>query len=177
MYNWRLRDKDNSTTSSALIARLVAEYNKYCSFLSRTGEMTIPLLAASGYTKVIYVHSEVGDDSNGNGSPENPYKTLAGAVSNADNPVTSSTVVVACGRFSTDLNVNNALLVADTFGCVVIDSSFTVQSIHTGCFANYSATINGRWCNCIINCLSGQDITSSDTTCVFIKSVLFYDQC
>ncbi len=172
MYNWRLRDKDNSTTSPTLIARLVNEYNKYCTFLSRTGEMSIPLLAASGYTKVIYVHSEVGDDSSGNGSPENPYKTLAGAVANADNPVTSSTVVVACGRFSTDLNVNNALLVADTFGCVVIDSSITVQSIHAGCFANYSATINGRWCNCIINCLSGQDITSHDTTCVFIKSVV-----
>lgn len=152
MYNWRLRDKNNSTTDTALIARLVDEYNKYCTFLSRTGSPNISILNASQYSKVIYVHAEIGDDTDGDGSPQNPYRTLQGAVSNADNPVTSATVVVACGRFSTDLNVNNALLVADVFGCVVIDSSVTVSSIHVGCYASYSTSINGRWTNCIIDC-------------------------
>ena len=139
MYNWRLRDKNNSTTDTALIARLVNEYNKYCTFLSRTGTPSIPLLSAASYSKVIYVHSEVGDDVTGTGAPDAPYKTLAGATSNADNPVTSATVVVACGRFLTDLNVQNALLIADTFGCVVINSNATVQSIHVGCYISTMA--------------------------------------
>lgn len=153
MYNWRLRDKNNSTTDIAFIARLVDEYNKYCTYLSRTGTPSIPLLSAASYSKVIYVHSEVGDDVTGTGAPDAPYKTLAGATSNADNPVTSATVVVACGRFNTDLNVQNAMLVADTFGCVVINSNATVQSIHVGCYISTTAQLGGaRYCNCIVNC-------------------------
>lgn len=152
MYNWRLRDKNNSTTDVALIARLVDEYNKYCTFLSRTGTPSISGLSAASYSKVIYVHSEVGDDETGTGAPDAPYKTLAGATSNADNPVTSATVVVACGRFLTDLTVQNALLVADTFGSVCIDSNQSVTSIHVGCYASYSTRINGRWANCVIDC-------------------------
>lgn len=153
MYNWRLRDKNNSTTDIALIARLVDEYNKYCTFLSRTGTPSIQRLSAASYSKVIYVHSEIGDDVTGTGAPDAPYKTLAGATSNADNPVTSATVVVACGRFLTDLNVQNALLVADTFGCVVINSNATVQSIHVGCYISTTAQLGGaRYCNCFVNC-------------------------
>jgi len=150
-YDWRLRDVNGSTTDTALIGRLVNEYNKYASFLSKSGTPTIALLSAANYSKVVYVHAELGDDVNGDGTPDNPYKSFAGGVSNADNPINGTTIVVAIGNFDADLNVNNALIVADTFGCVVINSNATVQSFHVGCYANYSALCKGRWCNSIIN--------------------------
>ena len=151
-YDWRLRDINNSTTGTALIGRLVNEYNKYCSFLSKSGTPTIALLSVASYNKVVYVHGELGDDVNGDGTPDNPYKSFAGGVSNANNPINANTIVVAIGNFNADLNVNNAFIVADTFGCVVINSNTTVQSIHVGCYANYSVAANGRWCNSVINC-------------------------
>jgi hypothetical protein len=152
-YDWRLRDVNNSTTDTALIGRLVNEYNKYCSFLTKSGTPTITVLSAANYSKVVYVHAELGDDVNGDGTPDNPYKSFAGGVSNADNPINSSTIVVAIGNFDSDLNVSNALIVADTFGCVVINSNATVQSIHVGCYISTTAQLGGtRYCNCIVDC-------------------------
>ena len=152
-YDWRLRDVNGSTTDTALIGRLVNEYNKYCSFLSKAGTPTIGLLSAASYNKVVYVHGELGDDVNGDGTPDNPYKSFAGGISNADNPINTSTIVVAIGNFDADLNVNNALIVADTFGCVVINSNATVQSIHVGCYISTTAQLGGaRYCNSIVNC-------------------------
>lgn len=169
-YDWRLRDINGSTTDIALIGRLVNEYNKYCSFLSKSGTPTISLLSAASYSKVIYVHGELGDDVNGDGTPDNPYKSFAGGVSNADNPINTNTIVVAIGNFNADLNVNNALVVADTFGCVVINSNTSVTSIHVGCYASYTASVNGKWCNSIINC-NGNGCTISGTT-AYVKSIL-----
>lgn len=150
-YDWRLRDINGSTTDTALIGRLVNEYNKYCSFLSKSGTPTITLLSAANYSKVVYVHGELGDDVNGDGTPDNPYKSFAGGVSNADNPINETTIVVAIGNFDADLNVNNALIVADTFGCVIINSNATALSIHVGCYASYSASLGGKWCNSIVD--------------------------
>jgi hypothetical protein len=150
-YDWRLRDVNGSTTDTALIGRLVNEYNKYASFLSKSGTPTITRLSAANYSKVVYVHGELGDDVNGDGTPNNPYKSFAGGVSNADNPINSSTIVVAIGNFDSDLNVNNALVVADTFGCVVINSSVAVQSIHVGCYMDYSVQLISKCCNCIVD--------------------------
>lgn len=172
-YDWRLRDINNSTTDTALIGRLVNEYNKYCSFLSKSNTPTITPLSAASYSKVVYVHGELGDDTNGDGSPDNPYKSFSGGVSNQDNPITSATIVVAIGNFDADLNVNNALIVADTFGCVVINSNATVQSIHVGCYANYSIMCKGRWCNSIINMNNYVLDVSNGTSaikCVIINS-------
>ena len=160
-YDWRLRDINNSTTDTALIGRLVNEYNKYASFLSKSGTPTITLLSAANYSKVIYIHGELGDDINGDGTPDNPYKSFAGGVSNADNPINTNTIVVAIGNFDADLNVNNALVVADTFGCVVINSNATVQSIHVGCYISTTAQLGGaKYCNCIVDC---NGITTSNT--------------
>ena len=170
MYNWRLRDTDNSTTSSTLIARLVNEYNKYYAFIARSS-VTLPAamtLSTAIYEKVIYVHAEVGSDSDGNGSPQNPYRTLQGACSNVDNPVTSKTIVVACGRFASDISVNNSLLIADTFGCIVLDTTTSATVSHVGVLANIYTTVGGSWCNCIINA-NGNDIGWQTT---FIKSIL-----
>ena len=172
-YDWRLRDINGSTTDTALIVRLVNEYNKYCSFLSKSGTPTITLLSAASYNKVIYVHGELGDDVNGDGTPDNPYKSFAGGVSNANNPINGTTIVVAIGNFDADLNVNNALVIADTFGCVIINSNTTVQSIHVGCYANYSVMCKGKWCNSIIN-MNGYVFEEANTTyaikCVIINS-------
>lgn len=152
-YDWRLRDINNSTTDTALIGRLVNEYNKYAAFLSKSGTPSIELLSAASYNKVVYVHAELGDDVNGDGTPGNPYKSFAGGVSNADNPINGTTIVVAIGNFDSDLNVNNALIVADTFGCVIINSNATVQSIHVGCYISTTAQLGGaRYCNCIVDC-------------------------
>lgn len=169
-YDWRLRDINNSTTDTALIGRLVNEYNKYCSFLSKSGTPAIALLSAASYSKVVYVHGELGDDTNGDGSPDNPYKTFAGGVSNNDNPITSATIVVAIGNFDADLNVNNALVVADTFGCVIINSNATVSSIHVGCYISTTAQLGGvRYCNCIVNC--NGVATTTQIRIVHIKTV------
>ena len=157
-YDWRLRDTNGSTTDTALISRLVNEYNKYCSFLSKSDTPTIALLSAANYNKVIYVHAEIGDDINGDGTPNNPYKSFAGGVSNADNPINTNTIVVAIGNFNADLNVNNALIVADTFGCVVINSNAAVQSIHVGCYINQAVSPGkSKFVNCIIN-LNGVNV-------------------
>lgn len=167
-YDWRLRNVNNSTTDTALIGRLVNEYNKYCSFLSKSGTPTITLLSAASYNKVVYVHAEIGDDVTGDGTPDNPYKSFAGGVSNADNPINGTTIVVAIGNFDADLNVNNALIVADTFGCVVINSSASVQSIHVGCYMNYSVQLKSKCCNCIVN-LNGNPFLFNNTDA--IKSI------
>ena len=169
-YDWRLRDINNSTTDTALIGRLVNEYNKYCTFLSKSGTFTITPLSAANYSKVIYIHGELGDDINGDGTPDNPYKSFAGGVSNADNPINTNTIVVAIGNFDADLNVNNALVVADTFGSVIINSNTSVTSIHVGCYANYSTTLNGKWCNCIIQS-NGSTITCNTNT-AYLKCVI-----
>ena len=168
-YDWRLRDINGSTTDTALIGRLVNEYNKYAFFLSRSGTPTITLLSAASYSKVVYVHGELGDDINGNGTPDNPYKSFAGGVSNADNPINSSTIVVAIGNFDADLNVNNALIVADTFGCVIINSNATVQSIHVGCYISTTAKLGGaKYCNCIVDC---NGITTDQFVTTHIKTI------
>ena len=169
-YDWRLRDINNSTTDTALIGRLVNEYNKYASFLSKSGTPTITLLSAANYSKVIYIHGELGDDINGDGTPDNPYKSFAGGVSNADNPINTNTIVVAIGNFDADLNVNNALVVADTFGCVVINSNATVQSIHVGCYISTTAQLGGaKYCNCIVDC-NGIN-TSTQINIVHVKTI------
>lgn len=172
-YDWRLRDTNNSTTDTALIGRLVNEYNKYASFLSKSGTPTIALLYAASYNKIVYVHAELGDDVNGDGTPDNPYKSFAGGVSNADNPINTNTIVVAIGNFDADLNVSNALIVADTFGCVVINSNATVQSVHVGCYANYSNALNGKWCNCIIDANGGNVnmLTITLIKCIIVNMV------
>lgn len=156
-YDWRLRDVNGSTTNTALIGRLVNEYNKYCSFLSKSGTPSVGLLSATDYNKVVYVHAELGDDVNGDGTPDNPYKSFAGGVSNADNPINANTIVVAIGNFDADLNVSNALVIADTFGCVVINSNIAVTSHHVGCYINQLVNLGATtYCNCIIN-LNGND--------------------
>ena len=169
-YDWRLRDVNNSTTDTALIGRLVNEYNKYCSFLSKSGTPTITLLSAASYNKVIYVHAELGDDVNGDGTPDNPYKSFAGGVSNADNPINGTTIVVAIGNFDSDLNVANALIVADTFGCVVINSNATVQSIHVSCYISTTAQLgDARYCNCVVNC--NGIATTTQVTITHVKTI------
>ena len=157
-YDWRLRDINNSTTDTALIGRLVNEFNKYASFLSKSGTPTITLLSAASYNKVVYVHAELGDDVNGDGTPDNPYKSFAGGVSNQDNPITSATVVVAIGNFDSDLNVSNAIIVADTFGCVVINSNSSASNIKVGCYVSFTGTeYSGLTANCIVD-LNGKSI-------------------
>lgn len=155
-YDWRLRDANNSTTDTALIGRLVNEYNKYCSFLSKSGTPTIPLLSAADYSKVVYVHGELGDDVNGDGTPDNPYKSFAGGVSNADNPINTSTIVVAVGRFSAGFNLtggnNGALLIADTYGSVVIDSTAQSWVRCVGCYIHCTSTMSMSCVNSIIDC-------------------------
>ena len=163
-YDWRLRDVNNSTTDTALIGRLVNEYNKYCSFLSKSGTPTIALLSAARYSKVIYVHGELGDDVNGDGTPDNPYKSFAGGVSNQDNPITSATIVVAIGNFDSDLNVANALIIADTFGCVVINSTSTTRTYKVGCYIDYNGTgYSGNFVNCILQ-LNGKSFDIDQST-------------
>lgn len=168
-YDWRLRDINGSTTDTTLIGRLVNEYNKYASFLSKSGTPTIALLSAASYSKVVYVHGELGDDVNGDGTPDNPYKSFAGGVSNTDNPIDTNTIVVAIGNFDADLNINNALIIADTFGCVVINSTVAVQSIHIGCYVNILANQQkARFVNCIVN---GNSYTF-DAQTWFLKCVI-----
>lgn len=174
-YDWRLRDINNSTTDTALIGRLVNEYNKYCSFLSKSGTPSIALLSAASYSKVVYVHGELGDDTNGDGTPDNPYKTFAGGVSNNDNPITSATIVVAIGNFDADLNVVNALVIADTFGCVVINSIITIGNYKVGCYINYNGTTyKGYFANCILQMNSKScDIDQSGYyKCVILNMIL-----
>lgn len=172
-YDWRLRDINGSTTDTALIGRLVNEYNKYCSFLSKSGTPTIALLSAASYSKVVYVHGELGDDVNGDGTPDNPYKSFAGGVSNADNPINTNTIVVAIGNFDADLNVNGAFIVADTFGCVVINSNAAVQSIHVGCYINQTISPGkSKWVNCIID-LNGVNVSGDSYyyyKCIILNS-------
>jgi len=170
-YDWRLRDINGSTTDSALIGRLVNEYNKYASFLSKSGTPTITLLSAANYSKVVYVHGELGDDVNGDGTPDNPYKSFAGGVSNADNPINGTTIVVAIGNFDADLNVNNALLIGDAFGCVVINSSISSYAYHVGVYYNTSSqfTSGMRFCNSIINANSTNIMFDNG---VYIKCII-----
>lgn len=168
-YDWRLRDVNGSTTDTALIGRLINEYNKYASFLSKSGTPTIALLSAASYSKVVYVHAELGDDVNGDGTPDNPYKSFAGGVSNADNPIDTNTIVVAIGNFDADLNVNNALVVADTFGCVVINSNVATNNIKVGCYVSFIANeYRGLTANCIID-LNGKSIDFDK--CRYIKTI------
>ena len=168
-YDWRLRDVNGSTTDTALIGRLINEYNKYASFLSKSGTPTIALISAASYNKVIYVHGELGDDVNGDGTPDNPYKSFAGGVSNADNPINTNTIVVAIGNFDADLNVNNALIVADTFGCVVINCNAQTNNMKVGCYVSFTATeYKGKTANCIVD-LNGKSIDFDQST--YIKTI------
>lgn len=168
-YDWRLRDVNGSTTDTALIGRLVNEYNKYASFLSKNGTPSIALISAANYNKVVYVHAELGDDVNGDGTPDNPYKSFAGGVSNADNPINTNTIVVAIGSFDADLNVNSALIVADTFGCVVINSNASTNNIKVGCYVSSTATeYRGKTANCIVD-LNGKSIDFDQ--CVYVKTI------
>ena len=154
-YDWRLRDTNGSTTDTALIGRLVNEYNKYCSFLSKSSTPSIGLLSIASYSKVVYVHAEIGDDTNGDGTPDNPYKTFAGGVSNADNPITLTTIVVAVGRFGAGLNLTGgnggALVIADTYGSVVIDSTAASWVYYVGCHIKCTYNVSFRAVNCIID--------------------------
>ena len=154
-YDWRLRNVDGSTTDTALIVRLVGEYNKYLSFLSKSGTPAITLLSAASYSKVVYVHSELGDDTTGDGTPDKPYKSFAGGVSNADNPITTATIVVAVGRFGAGLNLtggnSGALVVADTYGSVIIDSTAQSWVYYVGCYIKCTYNITFRAVNCIID--------------------------
>jgi len=168
-YDWRLRDINGSTTDTALIGRLVNEFNKYCSFLSKNGTPSIALLSAANYNKVVYVHGELGDDVNGDGTPDNPYKSFAGGVSNADNPINSSTIVVAIGNFDADLTVINAIIIADTFGCVVINSNVTTNNTKVGCYVSFNGTFySGKTANCIV------DLNSNSINCdtvLYLKTI------
>ena len=151
-YDWRLRDTNGSTTDTALIVRLVNEYNKYLSFLSKSGTPSLSLLSAANYNKVVYVHGELGDDTNGDGSPDNPYKSFAGGVSNADNPINGTTIVVAVGRFAAGFATGTALLIADTYGSVVIDSTVSSWVHCVGCYIHCTSTMSMACVNSIIDC-------------------------
>lgn len=174
-YDWRLRNVDGSTTDTALIVRLVGEYNKYLSFLSKSGTPTIALLSASSYSKVIYVHSELGDDTTGDGTPDKPYKSFAGGISNADNPITTATIVVAVGRFGAGLNLtggnSGALVVADTYGSVIIDSTALSWVYYVGCYIKCTYNVTFRAVNCIIDCGGyGFDNKTSFNKCVVLNA-------
>lgn len=174
-YDWRLRDANGSTTDTALIVRLVSEYNKYLSFLSKSGNPSITLLSAASYNKVVYVHAELGDDTTGDGTPDNPYKSFAGGISNADNPINTSTIVVAVGRFSAGFNLtggnSGALLIADTYGSVVIDSTANSWVFCVGCYIHCTSKMSMQCVNSIIDCSGyGFDNKTSFNKCVVLNA-------
>lgn len=170
-YDWRLRDINGSTTDTALIGRLTNEYNKYASFLSKSGTPNISSLSES-YNKVIYVHGELGDDENGDGTPDNPYKSFAGGASNADNPINRGTIVVAVGRFSAALVSGPILLIADTYGSIVMDSTHSSSYAYcVGCYIHCTTGVSMKLVNCIIDCANnGFNNNTTFNKCVILNA-------
>lgn len=135
MYNWRLRKGANETTSS-FINRVKSAINASQVFCARGGSSYHNAqLYSSSLTNLIYVHSELGDDSYSGadkGSAEHPYKTFSAITADG----ISSALMICCGRFSAF--TNNGLVVADTYGCAYFDSQNSGGYAY-GCYIKVSA--------------------------------------
>lgn len=154
MYNWRLRQGANETTSS-FISRVVSAVNASQVFCSRGGAS---YLYSTTLTNLVYVHSELGDDSYSGadkGSAEHPYKTFGAITTDG----ITSALMICCGRFSAF--TSNGLVVADTYGCAYFDSQNLAGYVY-GCYVRVSTNsiLLGTF-NCVVN-FSGLNVNLSN---------------
>lgn len=151
MYNWRLR-KEADETDASFAARLYANtiVSLITYFTRRGSSHSIGNVSLS---KVVYCHSELGDDSYSGtdiGSPEHPYRSFSAISANS----LTNTIVVAVGAFTGSVGNTNAII-ADTQGSVRIDAvDSNASPIIYGCYVNMasSVSIKIRAYKCVVNC-------------------------
>lgn len=144
MYNWRLR-KEADESDKAFLTRVLSVGEDIARYLLRASSYS-PVL--TGYTGVIYCHSELGDDTYQGadlGSAEHPYKSFSAIVSAG----LTDKAIIACGRFSGSAAGN--LIVADTYGSVVWESVPYNGGSAVGCYAKLADRCGGTWVNCVID--------------------------
>lgn len=172
MYNWRQRKEDNET-DAAFASRVVSNnILAFVRYINRRGDRS---LAFGGtFTRVIYLHNELGDDSYSGadkGSAEHPYQSPEGIT--ADN--ISNTVVICCGEFNS--GYANLLYVADTYGSAVFNNVQANTAIYCGCYLKVGLNVQFQATsyNCIIDAMAASTIKNNATAVcsVFLNASSF----
>ena len=158
MYNWRQRKEDNET-DAAFASRVVSNnILAFVRYINRRGDRS---LAFGGtFTRVIYLHNELGDDSYSGadkGSAEHPYQSPEGIT--ADN--ISNAVVICCGEFNS--GYANLLYVADTYGSAVFNNVQANTAIYCGCYLKVGLNVQFQATpyNCIIDAMAASSIKNN----------------
>ena len=88
-------------------------------------------------TTITYVDDSTGDDTTGDGSINNPYKTIMAAI-NASGP--NTTIMIAPGTYTENITMNDGMTLFGLGGHVVIDGNITTGNGQSTALQNIKIT-------------------------------------